>query len=34
MEFKTEIYGLNETIKTAGRNGFMFIEINKLTKKI
>ena len=34
MEFKIDFYGLNRKMKNAQRNGFIFIQINKLTKKI
>ena len=34
MEFKIEFYALNKKIKNAHRNGIIFNQINKLTKKI
>ena len=34
MEFETEFYGLNEKIKNDRQRGFIFNQINKLTRKI
>ena len=34
MHYKTEFYGLNKKKKNARRNGFIIIQINKVTMKI